>query len=245
MTSLDAAPPAHSSPTPSYGTSSHYAGAKGEEYFSWQSAGGAFGALINAHKFRHLVQPSQVVVDFGCGGGFLLKTLDCARRIGIEINPAARAYATAAGIECHATTADVPDGVADLIVSDHALEHVPFPIGLLRELRAKLKPNGLLSICVPIDNWRHQRVVDPHDRNHHLHTWTPQLLANTLHEAGYEVIDVHARVFAWPGRLTVAAYGRLPFWMFRAICDWYGTLTGQGWEVLATCRPLPPAGVRS
>ena len=66
-----------------------------------------------------------------------------------------------------------------------------------------------------------------------------------LGRAGYEVIDVHARVFAWPGRLTVAAYGRLPFWMFRAICYWYGTLTGQGWEVLATCRPLPPAGARS
>ena len=65
MTSLDAAPPAQRSPTPSYGPSSHYAGEKGEEYFSWQSAGGAFGALINAHKFRHLVEPSQGVVDFG------------------------------------------------------------------------------------------------------------------------------------------------------------------------------------
>ncbi len=147
--------------TPDYGTADHYLGEKGEEYFAWQGGPGDFGGRINTHKFRHLIRPSDTVIDFGCGGGFLLKNLTCSRRIGIEINPAARRVASGLGIECYAAVTDVPDGVADVIVSDHALEHVPFPIAALKQLRTKLKPGGVLSICVPHDNYWEDRHYDP------------------------------------------------------------------------------------
>jgi 2-polyprenyl-3-methyl-5-hydroxy-6-metoxy-1,4-benzoquinol methylase len=196
-----------------------------------------FAGMINAHKFRHHIRPGHTVLDFGCGGGFLLKNLDCARRVGVEINPAAREHALRLGVECYAEVGEVPDGVADVIISDHALEHVPYPIGALSELRPKLRPGGILALCVPIDNWRHQKRYDPDDKNHHLHTWSPQLMGNTLAEAHYEALSIRARIFAWPGRWTVATYGRLPFWMFRSICYSYGALTGKGTEVLAVARP--------
>jgi SAM-dependent methyltransferase len=229
---------------PSYGTSDHYLGEKGEEYFAWQGGGGMFAGRINAHKFKHLIRPEHTVLDFGCGGGFLLKNLDCAGRVGVEINPAARRNAIGLGCECYASVAEVPDAVADVIVTDHALEHVPYPIGALSELRTKLKPDGILALYVPIDNWRHQRAYDPNDLNHHLHTWTPQLMGNTLGEAGFEVVSVWARVSAWPGKWTVATYGRLPFWMFRSICRIYGALTGKGQEVGAIARPKRPGSAR-
>jgi len=199
--------------------------------------GGVFGARINAHKFRHHIRPEDTVLDFGCGGGFLLKHLNCARRIGVEINPVAREHAVSLGVAGYAEVSEVPDQVADVIVSDHALEHVPFPIGALRELRTKLKRGGLLALVVPIDNWRHQKRYDPADQNHHLHTWTPQLLGNSLVEAGYQIVSVRARIYAWPGNWTVAAYGRLPLWMFNTLCFLYGSLTGKGGEVLALARP--------
>jgi hypothetical protein len=87
---------------------------------------------------------------------------------------------------------------------------------------------GSLLLCVPIDNWRHQRHYDPHDINHHLHTWTPQLLGNTLVDAGYDALSIYARIFALPGARTVAAYGRLPYWLFRLVCYAYGTMTVKG-----------------
>lgn len=222
---------------PSYGTSLHYLGERGAEYFAWQKGGGQFAGRINSHKFCHLVEPRHTIVDFGCGGGFLLKNLHCARRIGIEINPAARQQAAELGIETYSSAEDLPDAVADIILSDHALEHIPYPIGALQSLRPKLKPGGTLALCVPIDNWRHQRRFTSCDPNHHLHTWTPQLLGNSLVEAGYEVVSIYARISAWPGRLTVAAYGRLPYWGFRTVCYLYGCVTGKGWEILATARP--------
>jgi len=222
---------------PSYGMSQHYIGDNGNAYFEWQGGGGDFGARINAHKFKHLVEPHHTVVDFGCGGGFLLAALSCARRLGVEINPVARKHAGSLGVDCYADAAQLPDNVADVILTDHALEHVSFPIGALSSLRPKIKRGGILAVCVPIDNWREQRRYDPADINHHLHTWTPQSFGNTLYEAGYDVTSIYARIFAWPGRWTVACYGRLPYPVFRGICFSYGWMTGKGWEILATARP--------
>jgi SAM-dependent methyltransferase len=222
---------------PGYGVSDHYLGEKGAAYFGWQQGSGDFGGRINTHKFAHLIQPSDAVIDFGCGAGFLLKNLTCRRRLGVEINPVARAAAIDNGIECAETIGELPDGVADVIVSDHALEHVPFPIGALRELRSKLRPNGRLAICVPHGNYMEERRYDASDLNHHLHSWTVQTLGNTLTEAGFEIVSIANRTHAWPGRWTVACYGRLPLWLFDRICTTYGVLTAKGQQVIAVARP--------
>jgi SAM-dependent methyltransferase len=224
-------------PAPGYGASPFYLGDEGKRYFSWQGGGGMFAGRINRHKFMHLVRPTDTVLDFGCGGGFLLKNLECGRRIGVEINPHARHSARELGVECYADLGEVPDAVADVAVSDHALEHVPYPIGALAALRPKLRPGGLLALCVPTDNRRHQRAYRPDDRNHHLHTWTVQNMGNTLVEAGYDVVSVATRDHAWPGRWTVACYGRLPLPLFDLVCRAYSAASGHGHQVFAVARP--------
>jgi SAM-dependent methyltransferase len=228
--------PDGATPAVPYGTSDHYLGLRGEEYFAWQGGGGDFGALIQRRKFVQFVQPMDTVVDFGCGGGFLLNSLACKHRIGIEINPAARTAAERAGVECHADTAELADGSADIVVSDHALEHVPFPIGAVREFHRILRPQGRLVIVTPIDSVRRYPHYDAADIHHHLHQWTPQQMGNTLAEAGFIVDSVRARVYAWPGRWTVACYGRLPYWLFRTICYVYGRLSGRGGELIAVAH---------
>ena len=65
-----------------------------------------------------------------------------------------------------------------------------------------LKPFGLLILWVPIDDWRSQKKFDPSDIDHHLNTWTPQLLGNSLSEANFSVSDSSIRIVnhAWfPG----------------------------------------------
>ena len=54
----------------------------------------------------------------------------------------------------------MPDAVADVIVSNHALEHIEAPIDALRQLRPKVKPDGKLVLVLPIDDWRSQRRWD-------------------------------------------------------------------------------------
>jgi 2-polyprenyl-3-methyl-5-hydroxy-6-metoxy-1,4-benzoquinol methylase len=203
-----------------YGASERYLDVQGKDYFTYQrSIAEANGDLV-ARKFERYVRPGDRVLDFGCGGGYLLKALNCAHKVGVEINPAALREAANNGIECHSVLDTVADRTVDVIVSNHALEHVPFPIEALRQLKRKLKPRGALVLCVPIDDWRTQKRYTPQDLNHHLHTWTPLALGHTLHEAGFIVREADLTVIAhaWPPRVH-ALSKLLPRLVFDSICS--------------------------
>ena len=103
-------------PDSSYGASDFYVGKKGEDYFDYQSNGGLLGGRINAHKFENLISPEFTVLDFGCGGGFMLGSINCMIKIGVDVNPAARECATEMGLEFHTDLKEVPDGVADVVI---------------------------------------------------------------------------------------------------------------------------------
>jgi SAM-dependent methyltransferase len=210
---------------PKYGSSERYLGLSGEEYFAWQSAKQDVGGRIEARKFLPYVKLSDTVLDFGCGGGFTLSNIPCARRIGVEINPAARAVAQRKGLECYSELDAVPDQTADVVISNHALEHVPYPIAALREMVRVLKSSGLLVLVLPLDDWRTQPFYDSSDINHHLYTWTPLLIGNALSEGGFQADSIQVRVLthAWfPG--YDRAFRTLPAWLFDFGCRMYSAL---------------------
>ncbi|HEY9600182.1 MAG TPA: class I SAM-dependent methyltransferase [Allocoleopsis sp.] len=210
---------------PTYGASDHYLNTKGESYFKWQGRSGLIDGQIEAHKFRHLIQDTDTVLDFGCGGGFVLHALNCSRRIGVEINPAARQQALTLDVECYADLRDVPDGLADVIISNHALEHVPYPIEALKQLRQKLKLHGTLALCVPIEDWRNHKHYNPNDVDHHLYSWTIQLLGNCLSEAGFAVSEgsISIVTHAWP-KYYDFLYQNLPLPLFDFLCNLWSRL---------------------
>src|SRR5205823_14812472 len=79
----------------------YYQGAAGAKYFAWQNKIGEITGRIEARKFAPYIGPQDTVLDFGCGGGHVLRNLQCGERLGAEINPAARATAIQAGIRCY------------------------------------------------------------------------------------------------------------------------------------------------
>jgi len=206
-------------PSLEYGYSDRYVGNKGAEYFEWQNQAGTVGGQLEAGKFAAFIGAGDCVLDLGCGGGHTLKALACGRRIGVEINPAAREAARSSGIECYSSIADVPDQIADVAISNHALEHIPYPIAALSQLRAKIRNGGKFLLCVPIDDWRMQTDIHKSDINGHLQTWTPLLLFNTLRESGYDCTrcDITVLTHAWfPG--YAKAFRILPRQMFDFLC---------------------------
>jgi SAM-dependent methyltransferase len=216
-----------------YGQSAHYLAGDGAKYFAYQNAIGELGGALNLFKFAKHIQKTDRVVDFGCGGGWLLKKIDCADKVGVEPNPAARAQCAENGIRAVATLAEVVDK-ADVVISNHCLEHVPYPIEALREVRGVLKAGGKLVLVVPIDDWRVEKSYHPDDINHHLHTWTPLLLGNTLVEAGFSVETLAVLTDAWPPRVAQLRRA-LPAPLFRAAC-W-------AWAVLRRRRQLVAVAV--
>ena len=104
------------------------------------------------------------------------------------------------------------------LMPDYTLEHVLSPLEALRDVRSKLVVGGRLVLCVPIDDWRTQKLFDPRDVNHHLYTWTPLLLGNLLTEANYEVERVWIYTHAWPPSNWQRLDARLPTPVFDIIC---------------------------
>jgi SAM-dependent methyltransferase len=200
----------------------HYRGALGEEYFGWQGSGADVNAQIESSKFAPHVLPTDTVVDFGCGAGALLTTLKIGERIGVEPNPPARRAGQARGVRVVASTRELEEAIADVVISNHALEHTLAPLDELRELRRILKPGGRLVLWLPLDDWRTQRRPRE-DVNHHLYTWTPLLLQNLLDEAGFRVRECRVVTHAWP-RFHQPLFRRLPRPVFDVLARIWAVL---------------------
>ena len=204
-------------------------------YFEWQKSAGEFGGRADASKFSGYIRPSDTVVDLGCGGGYLLQGLHCGQRIGVEINPAARKVA-AEKMAVVASLSKVKDGTVDVIISNHALEHVHDPLAAIQAAHGKLKPGGLAVFVVPCE--RHDRRYRADDIHRHLFTWSPSNLGNLFAEGGFKV-ESSLRLFSrWPPKpdLLQKALG----WpIFNAICRVYGWLRADMTQVRVVARKLP------
>lgn len=175
-----------------------------EDYFNhYQKELGEFGGRANKFMFEKHIAPTDVVLDFGCGGGFLLKNLECRKKIGVEINPVAREYCNKVSeITCYESLEFVADESVDTVISSHCLEHTPNPFEIVSSLADKLKPKGTIIIVVPLDSYRYR--WEPGDINNHLYSFSPMNLGNILQGAGFIDIVTEPVLHKWvPGFQTI------------------------------------------
>ena len=167
-----------------------------QKYFEWQRQIGEFGGLMNSSKFQKFIEPTQSVLDFGCGGGYLLAALKCAKRLGVEPNPSAADVARGNGVTVFERAADIPSAFVDVVISNHALEHALRPLEELQHLRRALKPNGRLVLVVPCETDAVKYNKD--DINQHLYSWSPMCAGNLVQAAGFDVLSSLAVRHRWP-----------------------------------------------
>ncbi len=203
-----------------YQASEHYQAERGKAYFAAQNRFAPLGAKLDARKFAPFVRPGDRVLDFGCAGGWLLREVVCGKRIGVEINEEAHPICKTNNVKVYKFVSEVTERDFDVIISHHCLEHVPYPIEALCALRDLLSPAGKLVMVVPIDDWRAQSDHTGTDADHHLHTWTPRLMANTLAEAGFTPLQMKVITHSW-FRGWPYVYGKIPESVFDALCWMY------------------------
>jgi len=192
-----------------------------EKYFEWQKVIGEFGGWANLSKYKSYISKNDTVIDFGCGGGYLLNNIGCHNKIGIEINPHAAANAKNFGIEVYDSVKKIENNIADIIISNHALEHVHRPLDILKSLRDKLKKDGKIVFTVPCE-----ALSNPYkkgDINRHIYTWSPMNLGNLFDEAGFTVIESLPYRHMWlpRGYLYGRKLGRPLFDFLCKIYDWF------------------------
>jgi len=138
-------------------------------------------ALLQAIECR----PPFTILDFGCGPGRDLKVFSELGHVAIGLEGAARFALMArshSGCEVWEQDfleLDLPESRFDGVFANAALFHVPSQAlpGVLRELRASLKPGGVLFSSNPRgqnqEGWNDGRYGVYHD----LETWRRHLLA--------------------------------------------------------------------
>src|SRR3989344_4449525 len=121
-----------------------------DAYYAWQKKAGEYGANQDTWMYKPYINKNSVVLDFGCGGGYILEKLICKEKYGVDINPVARNEARRRGIKVFPTIKSLPQDIKfDIIISHHTLEHVDNPFEMLKKLHQKIKPHGKLVLVVP------------------------------------------------------------------------------------------------
>tara|TARA_B110000879_G_C11041900_1_gene459175 strand:- start:378 stop:1052 length:675 start_codon:yes stop_codon:yes gene_type:complete len=196
------------------------------DYFNWQKNIGRTNIIHLTGRFSKFISKNLSVLDFGCGGGYLLNSLDCSYKIGYDVNKHAFEHLKELGINSCYNLSEIKENSIDVIISNSCLEHVPNPLESLKELKTKLKINGQIVFSVP-----HETIgygYKPRDINYHLYTWSPMALGNLFNEAGFKNIKVVAyREIALPMENKLRGFIpmfilnilRKPYRIFRLILD--------------------------
>ena len=184
-------------------------------FFNSQKRNGEIGGKANLFKFESYIRPDDNVLDFGCGGGFLLNNITCKSKVGVELNPHARRYCQENhGILAHSSLDAIEDGVFDVVISNHCIEHVKDPYETIEKLKGKLRPGGRIVICVPLDAYSYEWT--PHDVCNHLYSFSPMNLGNILQGVGFTEISSRPLLHKWVPkyRLVIRYFGWRAFhWM--------------------------------
>ena len=179
----------------------------------------------NPTGFANL-QPAEVVVDFGCGGGIDVilaarKVGPQGRVIGIDFTPQmlepAQQAVTEAGSQSGAIElrlgdmeeTGLPDGFADVVISNCVINLCPGKDAVYEEALRILRPEGRLAISdiVLIED------IDPQLRERFQSTWAGCLGGaipeadywQTVRKAGFARIQVVARHILTPEELEAMA----------------------------------------
>lgn len=200
-------------------TNQHY----NKDYFAWQKKAGEFGGQAELFKFEQFIGKDMDILEFGTGGGYMLKNIETAgKKMGIEINPYAREEARKNGIICFEQITQVEDNSVDILISNHALEHVDNPAYYLSEFKRVVKSGGRIVIVVPHER---TRKVNDEDINMHLYTWSPQNMYNLCKVCGWKIESCESLCNAWMPYYSKVQH--IVGWKkFHLLCKLYAKLRG-------------------
>ncbi|WP_136987744.1 class I SAM-dependent methyltransferase [Synechococcus sp. UW69] len=143
---------------------------------------------------------SQIdVLDIGCSTGLFLKVFSDvstirAKTFGIEPNIKESNFALSQGINIIGSSIGEVNRSFDVITLWDVLEHIPDPIAYIKNIKANLKPGGLLFIQIPTCDSLSARVLREHcnmfDGIEHLTLFGIRGIQETLEFCGFEILKI-------------------------------------------------------
>ncbi len=148
--------------------------------------------------------PGGRLLEIGFGAGAKLRAMKSYgwRVKGVDRDPLAVKRARDAGLDADLGTLEeqrYPSGSFDAVVTNHVIEHVPDPVGLMREVRRVLRPGGRFVVLTPnSESWgtrifAHADVMYM-DTPRHLYLFSMSSLRRTAEAAGFTSLQVATTV---------------------------------------------------
>ena len=177
---------------------SHY----NEDYFAWQKEIGQIGGYLNKFKFEKEVKSEDILMDFGCGGGFIAYALSFIAKSssGVDINKKAIAYAKKRFGRVNYFNADFKklldsENQYDFVHSSELIEHVSDINLYMRVLENLVKKNGHLYVTTP--DLGHPKV--PNNITEwdvlcppiHVQHFTKKTVTKLFNKYGFEIIKFY------------------------------------------------------
>jgi 2-polyprenyl-3-methyl-5-hydroxy-6-metoxy-1,4-benzoquinol methylase len=156
-------------------------------------------------RIARLVPQGGSLLEVGVGSGSFLAF---ARRRGLAVEgcdlsrSVCQSVCERTGIRVfYGPVSALPAGKAfDAVIMNHVLEHVCSPVEFLRDVRIRLRSNGILHIAVPnVDSWEAAFAAWPGYEPYHLTYFSPETLETAVRQAGFSVIrtTTHESLSGW------------------------------------------------
>ena len=152
--------------------------------------------------WRSRLPPTGRALELGAGTGWMLRAIRELgwTAFGSERTPAAGEVARRASgspVFVGELAAVREDADLDLVIMFHVLEHLADPVGALRDVATRLRPDGMLILGLPnFASWQ-SRVFGRHwlhlDVPRHLCHFTPASIERALHDTGFRPLRIDHR----------------------------------------------------
>lgn len=177
-------------------------------------------AVLVRDFFSRWISRNSTVLDFGCGLGEFINSVEAARRIGVDLRHSVTEHLES-GVEFVSADDSWPSRVGrqkvDVVFCSNFLEHLPDKaavVSLLKDFRQVLRPGGRLLVLGPNLRYSGHKYWDFFD---HILPLTHLSLAEALAASGFETETLIPRflpfttvgVRRWP-LFLVRGYLRLP-----------------------------------
>lgn len=192
-----------------------------KKYFKkYQSNIGAFAAIVFSKFYNKHININDTVLDFGCGGGFMLENIEAKRKIGVEINKYAIKILKEKEIECYSNLNSIDDFSVNIIIMHSVIGHLENPIEVLRTLKKKLKKNGYIILYLIHDKYNYDLK---NDKNNIFFSFSKRNIRNISNLLELELTrSIHFKK-KWPPKYEVI-YGMLGLKLFEIISFFYGSI---------------------
>jgi len=192
-------------------------------------------AASNAWIFQDFINSTDSVLNFWCGGGYLLDALACGDKFGIDASAKYRDHAQSTFGFRVAPNFDGFNNL-DVVISSHSLARMPHPLQTLNDAYKSLRDGGTLVLLVPC--YSRKNKFTEFNFEQHLYSWSPNDIGNLVRRAGFTILAVERICHRIPpkGSLLLKYFGERAF---HLMCGAYGWLFANQTQIRVVALKMP------